>query len=323
MTRCSTRAPPDGTLDVAVVGTVLHYDSLLAKLLADALWLSARLEAISGWPHATDRWEAFAELATTEGEAAARAYYDAHRTEMDAGARISWPGMQDLVSLMLEWAGDRIGFAKEKQNRPAAGDDAIFAGHVQYWTERPASLALFGAVDSSLGRQGAGTDPSAILVGGVPLGKGVRRVLHVLHAAVRRRTPDAIIDDVIALQSRWQCLLWVVESVAFQEFLRTTLVDRSAAAGVPVPARAVVPHTDKRLRIESLQPHVANGLILLHRSQATLIDQLEHYPHAGHDDGPDALHMLFAAAMAGARDPAGRIRSAPRPDVAPIPWDHY
>ena len=57
-----------------------------------------------------------------------------------------------------------------------------------------------------------------------------------------------------------------------------------------------VGHTDKLLRIESLQPHMANGLIRLHPSQTTLIDQLRHFPKADHDDGPDALQMLWVAA---------------------------
>ncbi len=51
------------------------------------------------------------------------------------------------------------------------------------------------------------------------------------------------------------------------------------------------------LRIESLQPHIANGLILLHNSQSTLISQLRHFPKADHDDGPDALEMLWKNAV--------------------------
>ena len=75
---------------------------------------------------------------------------------------------------------------------------------------------------------------------------------------------------------------------------------RSAQRGIPVPARAVTPHADKLLRIESLQPHMQNGLIRLHSSQTTLIDQLRHFPMADHDDGPDALHMLWVLATSGA-----------------------
>jgi hypothetical protein len=39
---------------------------------------------------------------------------------------------------------------------------------------------------------------------------------------------------------------------------------------------------------------VFNGLIRLHPSQTTLIEQLRHFPKADHDDGPDGLHMLWA-----------------------------
>jgi predicted phage terminase large subunit-like protein len=88
----------------------------------------------------------------------------------------------------------------------------------------------------------------------------------------------------------------VVEAIQFQEFLRTELVKRSAARGVPVPARVITPNRDKLLRIETLQPHMANGLIRLHPSQATFIDQLRHFPKADHDDYPDAQHMLWIAA---------------------------
>ncbi len=52
------------------------------------------------------------------------------------------------------------------------------------------------------------------------------------------------------------------------------------------------------MRIESLQPHIENDLIRVHASQSTLIQQLRHFPHAEHDDGPDALHMLWMLALA-------------------------
>ncbi|MDH4134586.1 MAG: phage terminase large subunit, partial [Gammaproteobacteria bacterium] len=82
----------------------------------------------------------------------------------------------------------------------------------------------------------------------------------------------------------------------------------------PVPARAVQPSTDKLLRIETLQPHMANGLIRLHPSQTTLIDQLRHFPKADHDDGPDALHMLWMAALSGSNKIEYQGASANRRD---------
>jgi predicted phage terminase large subunit-like protein len=44
---------------------------------------------------------------------------------------------------------------------------------------------------------------------------------------------------------------------------------------------------------------MANGLIRLHSSQHTLIEQLRHFPKADHDDGPDCLQMLWTLALSG------------------------
>jgi hypothetical protein len=76
---------------------------------------------------------------------------------------------------------------------------------------------------------------------------------------------------------------------------------------------------EKALRIVSLQPHVSNGKIRLHRSQSTLIEQLKFWPEADHDDGPDALEKLWRIACRYSADwsytPAGNRRDqryAPR-----------
>ncbi|MCK7581842.1 MAG: phage terminase large subunit [Chromatiales bacterium] len=135
------------------------------------------------------------------------------------------------------------------------------------------------------------------------------------------------------MHRQYRCLVWGIESVQFQEFLRTELIKRSAKAGCPVPARAILPHADKQLRIESLQPHVANGLIRFHPSHTTLLEQLRHFPAADHDDGPDALHMLWMlattsgaglSAQSTGRTRAGAVLHDARPatttTAAGAPW---
>ena len=283
--------------DVIVIGTILHYDSVLNRLLKNPLWRSAKFKAVIAWPGRMDLWDQWEELLLSQGEAAADAFYGLSAAEMDEGAEVSWPAGRPLVALMKIRARDgHAAFDSELQNDPLSDDDAPFAKAIHFWVSRLAEWVFYGACDPSLGKHGASRDPSAILVGGFLRATGV---LDVVEADIRKRLPDKIIEDVIAFQSRYRCVLWVVESVQFQEFLRTELVKRSAARGVPVPARAVTPHADKLLRIESLQPHMTNGLIRLHASQHTLIEQLRHFPKADHDDGPDALHMLWMAALSG------------------------
>ena len=294
--------PPDDSMDAILIGTVLHYDSVLSRFLKNPLWHRKVFKAIIHWPDRMDLWERFEHLLITgetaaKGEAEALALYEANRAEMDKGAQVSWPALRPLVKLMIKRAREgHAAFDSEQQNDPIAGDDAPFAHSIRFWVNRLPDWVFYGACDPSLGKSGSGRDPSAIVVGGWQREQGI---LSVVEAQIKKRVPDRIISDVIEMQREYGCIVWGFESVQFQEFLRTELVKRSAQAGVPVPARALIPIADKLLRIESLQPHMHNGLLLLHSSQTTLIDQFRHFPKADHDDGPDAVHMLWMLAVTG------------------------
>lgn len=280
--------PPDGTMDVVWVGTVLHYDAVLVRAAKSAVWKVFEFQAIMKWPDRMDLWERFEEAFHNDGEEAARAFYEANRAAMDAGAIVNWPAIQPLVWLMLERAADHDSFATEYQNKPISAGSPFAS--LTFWTLRIPDLIHFGAVDPSLGKKGHGRDPSAILVGGW---NRLHGTMDLLEASIRRRLPDVIISDIIAMQREYRCLLWFVESVQFQEFLRTTLMTTAAQQGVGISAVPIIPNADKDLRIERLQPPIAAGLIRLNPTQTTLIDQLQQWPDADHDDGPDALDMLW------------------------------
>ncbi|MDR3351738.1 MAG: phage terminase large subunit [Zoogloeaceae bacterium] len=283
--------------DVVYIGTILHYDSVLSRTLANPLWRVARFKAILQWPEDMRLWDMWEETLRKDGEAEADAFYAKYERQMLEGSEVSWLArpLEKLMKIRAREGHDA--FDSEYQNDPVAGDNAPFAGAIGFWVNRLPEWIFYGACDPSLGKHGNARDPSALLVGGYNRQTGV---LDVVEAQIKKRLPDRIIEDVIALQREYHCLVWAVEAVQFQEFLRTELIKRSAARGIPVPARAVTPHSDKMLRIESLQPHVQNKLIRLHTSQVTLIDQLRHFPMADHDDGPDALHMLWTLATSGA-----------------------
>lgn len=284
----------DGKLDIVYIGTILHYDSVLNRTLASKAWHTAHFKAILQMPDNMALWDKWEHFYLTEGEAVADAFYASNQAEMDKGAIVSWAARPILDLMKIRARDGHSTFDSEYQNDPVSGDDAIFANSIQYWTELPDDLIYFGALDPSMGKAGASRDPSAILVGGYHRESGK---LYVVEAQIKKRLPDLIIEDVIRLHSQYHCHRWFVETVQFQEFLQTELVKRSAQRGKPVPATATKPNSDKMLRIESLQPHIANGLILLHRSQSTLESQLRHFPKSDHDDGPDALEMLWRNAV--------------------------
>jgi predicted phage terminase large subunit-like protein len=283
-----------GKLDIIYIGTILHYDSVLSRTLNNPMWRTHRFKSVLRWPlHMSlwDTWEAY--IVNKEPDAAAQFYLE-NEAAMLEGSVVSWAARPLLALMQIRVRDGHDTFDSEYQNDPVSGDGAIFTGCIHFWVNRLAEWIFYGACDPSLGKFGKRRDPSAILVGGFNRFTGV---LNVVEAAIRKRVPDLIISDIIEFQRQYGCLAWAIESVQFQEFLRTELVKRSAILGVPVPAVAVTPSTDKLLRIESLQPHMKNHLILLHNSQQTLIDQLRHFPKADHDDGPDCLHMLWSLAV--------------------------
>jgi predicted phage terminase large subunit-like protein len=313
--------PPDDSMDAVLIGTVLHHDSVLARMLRNPLWHRRVFKAIMQWPTRMDLWDDFEGLLLGQdtpdtGEAMAMAFYRAHQADMDAGAVVSWPSLRPLVKLMLKRAREgHDAFDTEQQNDPTSGADAPFANSIRFWVNRTAEWVMYGAVDPSLGKHGASRDPSAILVGGY---QKVTGTLDVVEAKIRKRTPDQIIADVIAMQREYTCAAWGCEAVQFQEFLRTELLKRSASEGVPVPARAITPLADKLLRIESLQPHMHAGLIRLHPTQQTLVDQFRHFPKADHDDGPDAVVVLWLLAVTGAAVAFSQTDAKESPGVADL-----
>lgn len=281
--------------DVIYIGTILHYDSVLSRTLNNPFWSTRKFKAMKRWPDRMDLWDRWEELYRNNGAAVAEAFYQAHKDEMERGAQTSWAARGVLALMKIRARDGHATFDSEYQNDPVSGDAAPFASALKYWTELPGDLIYFGALDPSLGKAGASRDPSAIIVGGYHRSTGK---LYIVEAQIKKRLPDLIIEDVIRLHQQYRCKLWFIETVQFQEFLKDELVKRSAARGLPVPARAVKPITDKLLRIETLQPHMANGLILLHAGQTTLEQQFRHFPMADHDDGPDAVQMLWAGALA-------------------------
>ena len=293
-------AGPSGGMDVFWVGTSLHYDAAINRVSRRPGWRRKVFRSIMTWPDRMDLWEKWEAIYTSGGddeekiaaERDALNFYKKNRKAMDAGATVSWPDVRPLYRLMCMRAVDHDAFSQEQQNEAGNNDTAPFK-NIQFWTQRQPEWIYFGALDPSLGRQDKSRDPSAILVGGL---RREDMTLHVVEADISRRVPDMIIARAIELQKQYHCIAWGIETVQFQEFLYTELLKRAAVAGIAFPGLSIKQSSDKDLRIISLQPHVANGHILLHRSQQTLIEQLRFYPEADHDDGPDALEMLWRIA---------------------------
>ena len=280
--------PTDGSMDVLYAGTVLHFDAVIVRFAKKPGWKVVRYQAIIQWPDRMDLWEEWEETYLNEGETQSDQFYRKNKKAMDVGCILNWPGNHTLLYLMKKRAGEHSAFESEYQNKPISDGNPF--QKIIFWVRIKRDLVHFGAIDPSLGKRNKSRDPSAILIGAYDRDD---QTLDVVEASIRRRLPDLIIDNAIQLQREYSCQLWFVEAVQFQEMLRTELMKRAAQQHIALPAYPVIPITDKNLRIERLQIPVKEGLIRLHSSQQILIDQLQQWPNADHDDGPDCLEMLW------------------------------
>jgi len=281
-----------------VVGTILHYDSLLAQLLNRPGWHGRKWQAIRQWS-ASPLWEKWQALYTSRKEDQADRFFTKHRWAMLDRTQVLWPEVEDYYFLMKMRVSDGPAFFdSEKQNEPVNPDDCLFREEWLRFLDEDRVLrniawkyyrGIYCAVDPSLGRQSKGGDPSAIIVAAVD----TEGYVDVLEADIRKRPPDQIMEDVFAYHKKYDFTLAGIEEIQFQELFKDLVIKESAKRGLYLPVEGIRPNTDKVLRISKMQPHIKNGIIRFRRNQTQLIDQLRYFPKADHDDGPDALEMVF------------------------------
>lgn len=292
----------DDYTDIVYIGTLLHYDSLLAKTLANPAYRSIKYKAVIRFSQADDLWQQwetiFTDLSNDDREADALAFFQAHKTAMLEGTQVLWEEKLSYYDLMVMRVSEgEASFNSEEQNEPINPDDCLFMEEwFDYYNEAEVNFGdpafdFFGFIDPSLGKTKR-SDFSAIITLAKHKGSGY---LYVVDADIERRHPDRIIADVLA-KERWLRAGFGhgyrklgAETNQFQWFLKEELAKASAKAGLYLPIEEVQQTSDKVMRIQTLQPDVKNKYIKFNRRHKRLLEQLTQFPMGAHDDGPDAL----------------------------------
>lgn len=292
-----------------VVGTILHYDSLLSRLLVRPGWHGKKWKAVIKWSSSKlwEKWESLFTSRVVDAENRAKRFFDKHKIEMLEGTKVLWPEAESYYFLMTMRVSDGPAyFDSEKQNEPVNPDDCLFQEEWFRFIPEPIFLDknshFYCAVDPSMGSASKKADPSAILVGCVnPDG-----IIDIIQADIEKRHPDSIMETLFEYQKKYHFEKIAIEEVQFQQLFKDQVIKEGARRKIYPPVEGVRPINDKILRISKLQPHIKNGLIRFRKNQTLLLDQLKYFPKANHDDGPDALEMFFNLINSGLSGP--RIR---------------
>lgn len=301
----------DTYTDIVYIGTLLHYDSLLAKVLKNPAYRSVKYKAVQSFSTSPlwETWESiYTDLGNEGRELEAKKFFEKNREEMLAGTKVLWEEKLSYYDLMVTRVSEgEASFNSELQNEPVNPDDCLFNEEwFDYYNPEDmdfssADFRFYGFVDPSLGKNRR-ADYSAILTGALEVPTGY---LYILDADIARRHPDAIISDVLQ-KADWiqrtygkRYVKFGVETVQFQWFLKEQLAKASARARIYLPIEEVPQSSDKVLRIQTLQPDIKNKYIKFSRRHKLLLEQLQYFPMADHDDGPDALEGLRTIAQGG------------------------
>lgn len=301
-----------------ILGTILHAHSFLSVLIGED---RARIyRAVEVMPSATDLWAEwegrFHDRSVPEVETRkrlARAFYDAHRQEMDAGAVVLWPARFSLYDLMLERAEDYASFLSERQNDPFDPKACYFPEDKLLFLEGadvpPLSDVVASAIMWDPSRGTSKSDTSAMPR--VDALRDGRRF--VSWAAVGQFPPEEMIETGIGQVRQRAVNAFGVERVGLSSY-DEDLTRRARELGIALPVVPVTPTGDKNLRIRSERPLVmSGGLVFAASLPVEAVQQIKYWPQHPNDDLWDAIQQankLLDELLAGVKPAAAYVEAA-------------
>lgn len=278
---------------IILIGTILHFDSLLAKLL-DA-------DKYIGW------------------------YKKTYRAINDWGAL--WPehlSLEELETIKQEYIsqGQVFLFYQEYQNDPISAEFQKFKlEKFRYYEDSQIAnkdLRTFITVDRSYSLEKT-ADYTAIVVVSVDRDNN----WYVRMAERVRHTEKDLVDKLFDLHSYFTPELFGIEQKAYKYTIKPALDDEMRKRNMFFRCEELKDMgRSKNVRIEGLIPRFESGSVYMKKDQADLIDELIKFPKASHDDLIDALayqlEISAGAAFKGRRArqfvPKGIVRML-RPNI--------
>lgn len=244
----------DGTF--VIIGTILHYDSVLLRIYKDPSFDSLFFSAIeNGKP----LWE-----------------------EMFS--------MEDLMTIKKEYAdaGMLDVFYSEYLNEPISAENAPFKKTwLQFYDQAPSlqSLNRFIGVDLAISKK-ASADWSVITVVGID---ALNRV-YVLETVRDKSDPFDLAVELLRLCKKYSPYSVGLETTAYQKAFQYIFEKLMKDEHDYYMIEEIKPDTDKERRIKSILQHrFKNGEMFLRKNQESLIEELLGFPKTRYDDTLDSL----------------------------------
>lgn len=256
---------------IRVVGTILHLDSMLQRLLEDPTWVTRR--------------------------------YEAHNPDF---SEILWPEQfprerLEAIRAGYEAQGDLDGYAQEYLNRPIAEGNTYFNKDNFLDFDRDdngspllPNLVYYAAADFAISEKEK-ADYTVIMIAGMcPEG-----FLHVVDTRTGRWDSEQIIEELISVQRAWSPEVFTFETEKIDKALGPFLERRQRETGVYLNIVKKTPTKSKTARGRSIQGMTKSRSVKFDKKaswypelEGQLLTISESGPRGTHDDYFDAFAYI-------------------------------
>lgn len=257
----------DETHNIIIVGTTLHYDSLLFRIEARRDFKTLSYPLVREFPSNIDA------------------------DKPDLNEFILDDSSLNKTKYWNEFISSKAAFMSEYQNTPLSREETSFSGY-ETFDIMPVCDAYYMGIDPALGKTKG--DYFSVATLGYLAGK--------FYASVKmlKLKPELMMDKIIqaalGILALNRPLKIAIETIQFQEFFKDMLDKKARELGIYLPITELKNSVAKELRIDSLTPPINNAQILVDKNSLIFIDELDTYPKSAHDDGLDSLEMAWRIA---------------------------
>lgn len=261
----------DQTTQVIVVGTILHFDALLANLIAKPLpnWYTRLYRAIK-----EDGTSLCPELWTLE-------QLDIKKNEIGT-----------------------IAFEQEFLNNPLDPSTQIIKPVAFYENFDSSNCDYFGYIDLAISEKET-ADYTAIVTIGRHRQTGDMFVVDPVRI---RGDVNQQLDLVFQQHLKYSYRVFGVESVAYQKAFWQILQNACVQRGINIPAIEVEIDKDKVRRAIEVTPYIESGKVKFNLNHQDFLMEVQQFPKAAHDDYVDS--MVGAISLAVKNGGSGKIHTS-------------
>lgn len=250
---------------IRVVGTILHFDSLLQNLLKSNYWKSR--------------------------------CYRAHK-EFDDFSDILWPEQfpeEKLRRLRGSYVekNNPSGYSQEYLNYPIATTDLYFRPEWFIPMDGPdfdQPMTYYAAIDLAISKADS-ANKTSITVGGLDPDNR----LHIIHNEAGRWDSKEIIDKMFEIHNRFHPELFVVEKGQISHSLKPFLEEEMLREGIFLNLEYLTPSKDKPTRARSLQARMKAGSVKFDQEASwygDLYNEMITFPRGQSDDRVDSTAYI-------------------------------